>query len=76
MDPHKSLFRKVEKALQAIERSSDPSSTIAETVSAVIENFRDELGVRGGRIYERRDGGYELTRVFGSAVAAPGTAEM
>lgn len=72
VDPHKSLFRKVEKALQAIERSSDPSSTIAETASAVIENFRDELGVRGGRLYERRDGGYELTRVFGGAVAAPG----
>jgi sigma-B regulation protein RsbU (phosphoserine phosphatase) len=72
MDPHKSLFRKVEKALQRIERSSDPSSTIAETASAVIDNFKDELGVNGGRLYERRDGGYELTRVFGGAVAAPG----
>src|SRR6266542_4879459 len=72
MDPHKSLFRKVEKALQAIERSSDASSTIAETASAVIENFQGELGVRGGRLYERRDGGYELTRVFGGSVAATG----
>src|SRR5688572_23748272 len=72
MDPHKSLFRKVEKALQAIERSSDPTSTIADTASAVIENFQGELGVRGGRLYERRDGGYELTRVFGGAIAAPG----
>jgi sigma-B regulation protein RsbU (phosphoserine phosphatase) len=72
MDPHKTLFRKVEKTLQRIERSSDPSSTVAETASAIIENFKDELGVRGGRLYERRDGGYELTRVFGGAVAAPG----
>jgi phosphoserine phosphatase RsbU/P len=72
MDPHKSLFRKVEKALQRIQRSSDPSSTIAETASAVIDNFKDELGVHGGRLYERRDEGYELTRVFGGAVAAPG----
>ena len=72
MDPHKSLFRKVERAIEAIERSSDPSSTIAETACAVIDNFKDELGVRGGRLYERRDGGYELTRVFGGAVAAPG----
>ena len=24
--------------------------------------LKDELGVRGGRLYERRDGGYELTR--------------
>jgi sigma-B regulation protein RsbU (phosphoserine phosphatase) len=72
MDSRKSLFRKVERAIEAIERSSDPSSTIAETASAVIDNFKDELGVHGGRLYERRDGGYELTRVFGGAVAAPG----
>ena len=72
MDPHKSLFRKVEKALQAIQRSSDATSTIAETASAVIDNFQGELGVRGGRLYERRDGGYELTRVFGGSIAAPG----
>lgn len=72
MDPRKSLFRKVERAIDAIERSSDASSTITETATAIIENFREELGVRGGRLYERRDGGYELTRVFGGAVAAPG----
>jgi serine phosphatase RsbU (regulator of sigma subunit) len=72
MESRKSLFRKVERAIEAIERSSDASSTIAETASAVIENFKDELGVTGGRLYERRDGGYELTRVFGGAVAAPG----
>lgn len=72
MDSSKSLFRKVEHAIEAIERSSDPSSTIASTASAVIDNFKGELGVGGGRLYERRDGGYELTRVFGGAVAAPG----
>jgi sigma-B regulation protein RsbU (phosphoserine phosphatase) len=72
MDPRKSLFRKVERAIEAIERSSDASSTITETAGAIIENFREELGVRGGRLYERRDGGYELTRVFGGAVAVPG----
>jgi phosphoserine phosphatase RsbU/P len=72
MDTPKSLFRKVERAIEAIERSSDASSTITETASAIIENFKEALGVRGGRLYERRDGGYELTRVFGGAVAAPG----
>jgi sigma-B regulation protein RsbU (phosphoserine phosphatase) len=72
MDPRKSLFRKVERAIEAIERSPDASSTITDTAGAIIENFREELGVRGGRLYERRDGGYELTRVFGGAVAAPG----
>jgi sigma-B regulation protein RsbU (phosphoserine phosphatase) len=72
MDPRKSLFRKVERAIEAIERSSDASSTITETATAIIENFREELGVSGGRLYEKRDGGYELTRFFGGAVAAPG----
>jgi sigma-B regulation protein RsbU (phosphoserine phosphatase) len=63
----KSLFRKVEKAIQAIESSPDVPSAIARTASAVIEHFREDLGVRGGRLYERRDGGYELTRTFGGA---------
>ncbi len=69
----KLLFRKVEKALEAIESASDPSSTIAQTASAVLEQFSDALGVRGGRLYERRDGGYELVRTFGGVPAvAPG----
>ncbi len=72
MDARKSLFRKVERAIEAIERSPDATSTITDTAGAIIENFREELGVRGGRLYERRDGGYELTRVFGGAVTAPG----
>ena len=61
----KLLFRKVEKALEAIESASDPSSTITQTASAVLEQFSDALGVRGGRLYEHRDGGYELVRTFG-----------
>ena len=61
----KSLFRKVEKAIAAIESSPDVASTITRTASAVMEHFQDDLCVRGGRLYERRDGGYELTRTFG-----------
>ncbi len=66
-DTGKSLFRKVEKAIQAIESSPDIASAIAQTAAAVIEHFREDLGVRGGRLYERREGGYELTRTFGGA---------
>ena len=71
ISPGKSLFRKVEKTIEAIERSPDAASTIAQTASAVIEYFRDDLGVRGGRLYERRDGGYELTRTFGGVRELP-----
>ncbi len=69
----KFLFRKVEKAIEAIERAGDPSATIMQTASTVIEQFEDVLGVRGGRLYEHRDGGYELVRTFGRVPAiAPG----
>src|SRR5215470_12058311 len=53
-DTGKSLFRKVEKAIEAIERSPDAASTIAQTAAAVIEHFREDLGVRGGRLYADR----------------------
>ncbi len=72
METRKSLFRKVERAIEAIERSPDVPSTITHTASAVIDNFQEDLGVRGGRLYERRDGGYEITRTFGGV---PGGAE-
>ena len=69
----KFLFRQVEKAIEAIERTADASATIMQTASTVIEQFSDALGVRGGRLYEHRDGGYELVRTFGNVPAiAPG----
>src|SRR5204862_6671713 len=37
------------------------------------EQFSEVLGVRGGRLYECREGGYELVRTFGDVPAiAPG----
>jgi stage II sporulation SpoE-like protein len=69
----KFLFRKVEKAIRAIGRAADPSATIMQTASTVIEQFSGVLGVRGGRLYVRRDGGYELVRTFGGVPEiAPG----
>jgi sigma-B regulation protein RsbU (phosphoserine phosphatase) len=65
----KFLFRKVEKAIETIDRAADPSATIMQTASTVIEHFSDVLGVRGGRLYVRRDGGYELVRTFGGVPA-------
>lgn len=71
LDPRKSLFRKVEKAIQTIEKSVDVASTVASAAGAVIENFQDDLGVRGGRLYERRDHGYEITKTFGQTKPVP-----
>jgi sigma-B regulation protein RsbU (phosphoserine phosphatase) len=69
----KHLFRQVEKAIEAIDRTADASATIMQTASTVIEQFSDVLGVRGGRLYVRREGGYELVRTFGNVPAvSPG----
>jgi phosphoserine phosphatase RsbU/P len=65
----KYLFRQVEKAIAAIDEAPDPSATITQTASTVIERFQEPLGIRGGRLYERRDGGYELTGTFGGVPA-------
>ena len=65
------MFRKVEKAIETIEKSVDVASTVASAAAAVIENFQDDLGVRGGRLYERRDSSYEITRTFGDVKPVP-----
>jgi len=62
----KFLFRKVEKAIEAIESAADPSATIMQTASTVIEQFSGVLGVRGGRLWVHRGDGYELVRTFGN----------
>jgi sigma-B regulation protein RsbU (phosphoserine phosphatase) len=73
VDKSRTIFKKIDKAIQAIDRTEDVSSTITLTAGAVIDNFQEDLGVRGGRLYERRDGGYELTRTFGCCqTAEPG----
>lgn len=63
----KSLFRRVEKTLDAIEHGG----TILETISNVAEhmtmNFRDDLGIMGGRIYRLYGNSYELVLAFGAA---------
>jgi sigma-B regulation protein RsbU (phosphoserine phosphatase) len=46
------------------------ASTIGLAAVAIVENFREDMGVRGGRVYERRDGGYEVTRTFGAVSEA------
>ena len=71
MSSPKTLFRKVERAIETIEKSSDVGTTVASAAGAIIENFQDDLGVRGGRLYERREGVYELTRTFGRVKAVP-----
>ncbi len=63
----KSLFRRVEKTLGVIEQSDDILGTIRNVAAFMTANFRDDLGISGGRIYRMEDLEYELVQVFGSA---------
>lgn len=64
---YKGLLVKVEKTLEQIETSDTGSTKILEQIAeSIATNFRDELGVTGGRVYEQRgDDTYELVGRFG-----------
>ncbi len=57
---HKSLFRKLEKTLESIERSEELVPTLSGVLERLVQDFRDDLGLVGGRIYARRQSGYAL----------------
>ncbi|HQT96173.1 MAG TPA: PP2C family protein-serine/threonine phosphatase [Thermoanaerobaculaceae bacterium] len=65
----KSLFRRVERTLDAIEHAGDILGTIRNVTSYMTVNFRDDLGILGGRIYRLEGNEYELVQVFGTADA-------
>ncbi|MGD1147415.1 MAG: PP2C family protein-serine/threonine phosphatase [Thermoanaerobaculaceae bacterium] len=67
----KSLFRRVERTLDAIEHAGDILGTIRNVTSYMTVNFREDLGILGGRIYRLEGNEYELVQVFGTADQAP-----
>jgi serine phosphatase RsbU (regulator of sigma subunit) len=66
---YKTLLSKVERTLEQIETSEGTTSnTIEQIAESIATNFKDELGVTGGRVYEQRgDDTYELVGRFGGA---------
>jgi sigma-B regulation protein RsbU (phosphoserine phosphatase) len=67
----RSLFHRVENALETIALGSNPLETIHDTSEFLAANFADDLGIKGGRIYAHTDGSYELVQGFGEANDAP-----
>jgi sigma-B regulation protein RsbU (phosphoserine phosphatase) len=67
----KSLFRRVERALDTIEHGEDILGTIRNVAEYMTANFQDGLGILGGRIYRLDEDEYELVGGFGSAAGAP-----
>jgi sigma-B regulation protein RsbU (phosphoserine phosphatase) len=64
---YKRLLTNVERTLEEIETTSTTSNTIQQIAETIAMNFRDELGITGGRVYELRrdDNTYELVGRFG-----------
>jgi sigma-B regulation protein RsbU (phosphoserine phosphatase) len=68
---YRALMKKVEQVVAAMERAEDVGASIPELLDNVIDKFRDELGIYGGRLYRRRGDSYVLQGIFGDAKEVP-----
>jgi sigma-B regulation protein RsbU (phosphoserine phosphatase) len=62
---YKRLLTQVELTLEEIDTTDSPSTTVEQIGATIAANFRDELGITGGRVYESREESYELVGRFG-----------
>ncbi len=58
-------FRKVERTLARIEKSEDLPVTLTMILKSLVDDYRDELGITGGRVYQQKGHGYILTAQHG-----------
>jgi sigma-B regulation protein RsbU (phosphoserine phosphatase) len=64
---YRKLLTQVERTLEQLETSDTPSTSVAQIAETIATNFRGQLGITGGRVYERRDESYELVARFGES---------
>ena len=65
---YKRLLTKVEKTLEQIETSRSTKNAIVQLAETIASNFREELGITGGRVYAFSDENtYELVARFGNS---------
>jgi len=65
---YKRLLTQVEKTLEEIEDGDAPDWTVGMIAETIATNFRDELGISGGRIYESHgDDTFVIVGKFGEA---------
>ena len=62
---YRALLKNVERTLLSVDGTDDERTTIARVGEAVVRNFRSELGIDGGRLYEKDGAEYVLDRGFG-----------
>ncbi|MGH9870454.1 MAG: PP2C family protein-serine/threonine phosphatase [Candidatus Polarisedimenticolia bacterium] len=68
---YKALYRKIERVIDKIGRIEDSSTTLSACLRALVDNFHDDLGFVGGRIYEREQDDYVLRVRYGRSRSAP-----
>lgn len=66
---YKRLLTQVERTIEQLETdtSASPTETVSRIAETIASNFRAELGITGGRVYEAREHTYELVSRFGEA---------
>jgi sigma-B regulation protein RsbU (phosphoserine phosphatase) len=64
---YKRLLTQVERTLEQLETSDSPTTSVAQIAETIATNFREQLGITGGRVYEIRDESYELVARFGES---------
>jgi sigma-B regulation protein RsbU (phosphoserine phosphatase) len=68
---YRGLMKQVEQVVAAMDRAEDVGTTIHSLLEIIIVKFRDELGIYGGRLYQRRGSSYVLQATFGDAKEVP-----
>jgi sigma-B regulation protein RsbU (phosphoserine phosphatase) len=62
---YKRLLTQVERTLEQIDTSDSLTTTVEQIGDTIAANFRDELGITGGRVYKAQGEAYELVGRFG-----------
>jgi sigma-B regulation protein RsbU (phosphoserine phosphatase) len=69
---YKRLLSQVERTLKQIENAGTRRLTIEQIADTISTNFREQLGITGGRIYEAMgENTYEIVGRFGDALESP-----
>src|SRR3989454_1397750 len=62
---HRSFWRKVDQALNAVESAQELTSSLDGMLRILLKDFRHELGFVAGRLYEKSGDRYVLRRWYG-----------
>jgi len=76
MARYKKLMKRVERVVESIDRSPDNEATVCAVANTIIRQFRDQLGIYGGRLYLREGQSFVLQTSLGDAKPVGGEVEV